>query len=417
MLALEYYPGGLVSGGKDGKAVVLDATVAPLQTIEMGAPVRSVYIGGADLLVATQKCEISEVKDFLKNNKASPPIVQGHWDGELWGVSISPDAKTFATAGDDNTLAVWDIVSRKKLRQTVINEKAGPVLKGGAKASTTGRHPPNQCARAVEWSPDGKLLALGTNAGELRIYDSNSLQLVISVDLNDFGKRQIKGQQENWIQTLRFSPDGKLLAVGTHGMVICLVDLRENYKVKGLLKAHNSAITHLDWSKDGKHLQSNCRGYELLFHDVDAAAVDKSKQNTAPKTLRDAAWASRTCILGWPVNGIFDPQQDGTDINAVDVAPSQQFLATADDYGCVNLLRYPCNVAVSGAGRLRFVDRGRHVRAHFITVSLCLFAQGNKRRTYSGHGSHVANLRFTANEKFLISVGGNDKTVLQWKVV
>ena len=37
-------------------------------------------------------------------------------------------------------------------------------------------------------------------------------------------------------------------------MVIVLLEV-PSYKPKGVLKSHNAAVTHMDWTTDGKHLQ------------------------------------------------------------------------------------------------------------------------------------------------------------------
>jgi len=34
---------------------------------------------------------------------------------------------------------------------------------------------------------------------------------------------------------------------------------------------------------------------------------------------------------------------------------------------------------------------------------------------YRGHSSHVTNVRFTADGNYLISVGGHDKSIFQWR--
>lgn len=36
-------------------------------------------------------------------------------------------------------------------------------------------------------------------------------------------------------------------------------------------------------------------------------------------------------------------------------------------------------------------------------------------KTYSGHSSFVTKVRFMANDKYLVSVGGNDQTVMVWE--
>jgi WD40 repeat protein len=82
---------------------------------------------------------------------------------------------------------------------------------------------------------------------------------------------------------------------------------------------------------------------------------------------------------------------DGTDINAVDRSNSSytgdmKLLATGDDHGKVRLLEYPCVVKNS---------------------------QGVIGR---GHSSHVTNVKFSSNDKLLISTGGEDQTILQWEI-
>ena len=63
----------------------------------------------------------------------------------------------------------------------------------------------------------------------------------------------------NWIQVLKYSPDGNTLAVGTHGMVIALLNVSRGYLCQGVLTAHNAAVTQLDWSADGRHIRSKRR--------------------------------------------------------------------------------------------------------------------------------------------------------------
>jgi WD40 repeat protein len=219
------------------------------------------------------------------------------------------------------------------------------------------------------------------------VYRTADFKLIVSHDLNKFGKRNVIDQKQNWIQIVKYSPTGRTVAVGSHGFVIVLCDVADGYKPKHALTAHNASITQLDWSIDGKLIQANDNAYELLFHDVDEKDYKNSAQHTSPTDIRDTKWASQTCILGWPVQGIFDPTQDGTDVNCVDASPSRTLTVTGDDYGNVNLYRYP------------------------------VAAEGNKFKAFEGHSSHVVNTRFTPDEKWVVSVGGNDRGILVWKLV
>lgn len=63
--------------------------------------------------------------------------------------------------------------------------------------------------------------------------------------------------------------------------------------------------------------------------------------------MRDVRWATQSCYLGFEVVGIWPSDFDGTDINAVCRSHSNQVLASADDFGQVNLFRYPtCQLKV-----------------------------------------------------------------------
>jgi len=338
--------------------------------------------------VGTSGSEVYHVPNFSKGKAADlPPVVRGHFDGELWGLAVHPkDANVFATCAEDNKILLYSLKDRKLIAENIIASKAGskPEVR---KASTTSTHPTNQCGRALGFSADGTMLAVGTNAGEVNIYHTDGLSLIASQDLNSLGKRHLQHQTQNWIETLAFSPDGGVLAVGTHGMVIALLDVKDGFKPKGTLTAHNAPVAHLDWSEDGAHIQSNCVAFELLFHDIDHKDLSKSKQNPNAHLLKDVKWHSQTCILGWPVQGIFDPAHDGNDVHSCDASPSRTLLVTGDDFGHVNLYRYPVE----------------HT--------------GNKFQCKSGHSSHVPRVRWTRDEKYVVSAGGADKAVIQWKLV
>jgi len=63
-----------------------------------------------------------------------------------------------------------------------------------------------------------------------------------------------------------------------------------------------------------------------------------------------------------------------------------QLIATGDDLGKVNLFRYP-------------------------TVK-----EGAKFVKGVGHSSHVTKVRWNAKDTHILSTGGNDTTVMQWKL-
>ena len=186
-----------------------------------------------------------------------------------------------------------------------------------------------------------------------------------------------KHDRTKQISEIKFSPDGKTLAVGAHDSFIFTYKASENFALKNKLKGHHSTITHLDFSVAGGVIQSTSTSYELLYHNSDTGQHDPS----GASGNRNEVWYTWTCVLGWPVQGIWPPCSDGSDINNIDRSKSNKVIATVDDFGLVKLFKYPCIKKNSGFN------------------------------SYRGHSSHVTCCRFLPG--YLISTGGNDKAIFQ----
>lgn len=374
---------GFASGGKDGFLRVMDSGFKEKWSLKLSSRVRSIYNGKDNLLVGTYANDIFVVP---KSGAASAPkpVVNGHDQGELWALKVTDDA-SFITAGEDNLVARWDMKTKKATTIGKLSTKKPPRRRRKYGVSTTSRLHPSQCARAVAVSPDGSQIVCGRNDGRIVVLDSKTLMPTKTVNLNKFSKRRVRNQKGNWIQTMSFSPNGQMLAVGTHASVICLCDVKAGYTCVKALKKHNAAITKLDWSKNSRQIRSTCLGYELLFFDIDLKDPKNSKQNTSATALKDIDWATNSCILTWGTQNVWDTDQDGSDVNSIDVFQNK-LVATGDDYGNVNLFRYP------------------------------VLDPMNERRRVGGHSAHVCNISFTPNGKYLISVGGGDKAIVQWKI-
>jgi len=116
---------------------------------------------------------------------------QSHNSGELWGLATAPAGDSFVTAGDDKTLRVWDVRAH--------TETACSPMKGSM--------------RAAAYSPDGLMIAVGFGANE----DVESLESAAGgFCVVDAGTLEVifEGQDsKEWIQDVKFSPDGATLAI------------------------------------------------------------------------------------------------------------------------------------------------------------------------------------------------------------
>jgi len=230
--------------------------------------------------------------------------------------------------------------------------------------------PLEAASRCVAYSPDGTLLAAGLNEGGAVVIDTSNYSVVTKLD--------VKKESSD----IKFSPGGDKLAVGSQDAGIYLF-LVKGWKKLHTLKGHSSRITQLDWSADGKYIQSNSQDYEILIWDVEAGKV-----HPHPHDMRDYQWATLTCRFAWALQSIWKPSYgDGTDVNNVHVSNDKAIVATGDDFGAVTIFKYPAVV------------------------------KNQKFKSYGGHCSHVTNVRFIYDDSRLISTGGKDQAVMQWKRV
>ena len=199
------------------------------------------------------------------------------------------------------------------------------------------------------------------------------------------------------ISDIKFSPNDKMLAVGSHdgyidiyscgfALATHLTSSKSEIRYLKRMRGHVSYITHLDWSADNHLLQSTCGAYEILYWNV---STGKQILSSTDNIESDTIWNSFTCPLGFPVMGIWPKDSDGTDVNTVDVIFDKGLVVTGDDFGQLNLFNYPC--VVKDAPPI----------------------------TAGGHSSHVMNVRVIKNsptETWLATVGGNDNSVMIWVV-
>ena len=178
-----------------------------------------------------------------------------------------------------------------------------------------------------------------------------------------------------------------MLAVGSRDNNIYIYNVSQNYKLSGICRGHSSFISHIDWNQDNTMIQTNDGAYELLYWNAETC-----KQHTSSYTMRDAAWATWTCTMGWPVQGVWRDNSDGTDVNSCHRSSAGDVVVTADDFGMVRLFPFP---ALRGDGRGK--------------------GQLPQHKAYRGHMSHVMNVRFLSHDTHVISAGGNDCCVFQWR--
>ncbi|XP_059908445.1 echinoderm microtubule-associated protein-like 5 [Gadus macrocephalus] len=346
---------GFATGGRDGCVRLWDLNFKPITVIDLretdqgykGLSVRSVCWRGDHILVGTQDSEIFEVVVHDRNKPFL--IMQGHCEGELWALAVHPTKPLAMTGSDDHSVRIWSLIDHALIARCNMEE-------------------PIRCAAV---STDGIHLALGMKDGSFTVLRVRDMTEVV----------HIKDRKEA-VHELKYSPDGAHLAVGSNDSSVDVYGVVQRYKKVGECLGATSFITHMDWSTDSKFLQTNDGSGRRLFY-----RMPGGKEVSNREELKLLQWSSWTCVLGPEVNGIWPKYSEINDINSVDANFSNQVLVTADDYGMVKLLRYPC------------------VR------------KGAKFKKYLGHSAHITNARWSHDYQWVITIGGADHSVFQWRFV
>uniref|UniRef100_A0A4W3H523 EMAP like 4 n=1 Tax=Callorhinchus milii TaxID=7868 RepID=A0A4W3H523_CALMI len=271
---------------------------------------------------------------------------------ELWGLATHPSKDLFLSCAQDRQVCLWNSVDHTLEWSKILDE-------------------PGHCA---DFHPSGVVVAIGTHTGRWFVLDAETKDLV---SIHTDGNEQLS--------VMRYSPGGDYLAVGSHDNFVYIYTVSENgrkYSRQGKCTGHSSYITHLDWSPDTKYIMSNSGDYEILYWDIQNGC--KLIRNRSE--CRDMEWYTYTCVLGFHVFGVWPEGSDGTDINALCRSYSKKVVAVADDFCKVHLFQYPISKPKAPS----------HV--------------------YSAHSSHVTNVSFTHSDGHLISTGGKDTSIIQWRV-
>lgn len=212
-----------------------------------------------------------------------------------------------------------------------------------------------------------------------------------------------KAQRKYEIVELKYSPTGDVIALGCKDNLIHLLRIHGDHELVGntvsfkhlsICRGHSSCIRNLDFSVDGKILQSTDGARELFHWDVATGA-----RLLNPSDYRNVEWASFTCLYGWHVQGIFNcregQQSLDADVNCVSRCPDGSIIAVGTSQtvqNAIKLFDFPCLPKAIPS-------------------------------VHGGHTSPVLDVAFVLSGDSdrglyeLLSSGGNDSCVFQWTVI
>ena len=290
---------------------------------------------------------------------------------------------------------------------------------------------------SVVFSPDGKLLAIGDNHGEIHLHQVNTGQLLCRL-----------GNHTGWITSIAFSPDGRLLASGSTDRTIRIWDvIRE--QCLNVLEQHEDEVWTVAFSSDGALLASGCDDHRIRLWNVSSGEIvrvltghqswvlsvkfmsvptpDSSGFCQVHKAQKDIliSCSDDHTVKTWNVKtGECDCtfEKVGSSIRSLALSPCESIIAGGDEDYRVHLWDIhtgKCIQTFEGhRNRVFSVDfnhQGTFVAsgAHDQTVKLWDLEKGDCVKTLQGHDSWVFAVAFSPRENLLVS-GDHGHLVKFW---
>jgi WD40 repeat protein len=360
---------GIITGGKDGLVKIWDRDFACTRQFNMmdcdpipyHVPVHSVCCNRTftKICVGMRGGEIFEIA--ITSGKRVL-VTEGHSKKQLHGLAANPaNPDQYATIGDDGVLRVWSLAHKMVLRRLKLDGSS----------------------RALAWSHDGRTLAIGFggSGGDVTVTSKDGAFMVLDESLEVlFEDRKAKMT----VTDVKFSRGDDLLAVASEDGKVYVHERARNWALKATTGKASDEVRWVDWSADAEVLQAGTADADLALY----SAADGSRI-AAVLERRDAAWDTITCPFGWFVQGIY-PRMDNEAFRvlSVDRSHKQDLLALSLVDGQLRMYVYPVQTIPT-----------------------------KKWVTGVGHGQRATKVRFSGDDKYIISLDGFGGAVFEYKLL
>ncbi|MFJ8082937.1 AAA family ATPase [Streptomyces sp. NPDC096205] len=273
-------PGGTfaLAFSRDGRTVATVPAGAPVTLWDVSDPVRPRTVGTAAgpmagrgsvqhlafrpdgkllAVVASIDDGLGARVDLWNTSDRRHPVLLGTIDDDagdrIRSAEFSPDGRLLAVGGLYDAAAVWDVSDpARPVRRAALDPDPS------APPSNVGPPP----STTVAYSPTGGLVASGENSGDILLWD-----------VTDPGRPTVAHRligQSSEIRSVGFSPDGRLLASGSFDRTLAIWDITDIEHPRRVFLQRNDDTypTQVAFSPDGAALIAGDEWTTVTVHDV-----------------------------------------------------------------------------------------------------------------------------------------------------
>ena len=271
--------------------------------------------------------------------------------------------------------------------------------------------------QSVSFSPDGKILATGSFDSTVRLWRRDGSLLKI-----------LKGHKQA-VTSVRFSPDGKTIASGSQDGTVRLWDSNGNFI--RLIQAHKNWVMSVSFSPDGKTIATASDDKTVKLWQLDGQLIstlnkhqdDVRQVSFSPKGDQIITGSNDRTVKLWSLDGkLLKTLNNHTDVvSAADFSPDGRFFATGSLDGTVKLWNQEGKLLMDfkrpGQVWSASVSRDAQIIASGSSDgTVRLWApDGRLLDTWAGHKGAITSVAFSPDGNMLATAGKDSITKL-WQV-